>query len=91
MEKLERVPCIWYSVTFKDQIKTLLDLGSEVNTMNQAFTQQLDLKICKTNVRAQKIDGTILETYGIIVSIFSMSDKDGRERVVEERFLLANV
>ncbi len=36
-EELERVPCIWYPVTFKDQTKTLLDSGSEVNAMSQAF------------------------------------------------------
>ncbi len=36
-EELEWVSCIWYPVTFKDQIKALLDLGSKVNTMSQAF------------------------------------------------------
>ena len=53
--------------------------------------QQLGLKICKTNVRAQKIDGTTLEIYRMIVSIFSVLDKDGRERFFEESFLLANI
>ncbi len=59
--------------------------------MSQAFAQQLGLKICKTNVGARKIDDTILETYGIVVSIFSVSDKDGRERFFEKSFLLADV
>ena len=59
--------------------------------MNLAFTSQLGLKIWKTNVKAQKIDSTTLETYGIVVSTFSMSDKDGRERFFEESFLLAEV
>ncbi len=36
-EELERVPCIWYLVTFKDQTEALLDSGSEVNAMSQAF------------------------------------------------------
>ncbi len=36
-EELERVPCIWYPVTFKDQTEALLDSGSEVNAMSQAF------------------------------------------------------
>ncbi len=36
-EKLERVPCIWYLVTFKGQTEALLDSGSEVNAMSQAF------------------------------------------------------
>ncbi len=59
--------------------------------MSQVFAYQLDLKICKTNVGAQKIDGTTLETYEMVVSTFSMLDKDGRERSFEENFLLANV
>ncbi len=45
-EELERVPCIRYPVTFKkDQIEALLDSGSEVNAMSQAFAQQLGLKV----------------------------------------------
>ncbi len=59
--------------------------------MSQVFAQQLGLKICKTNVEVQKIDDTILETYEIIVSTFSMWDKDSRERFFEESFLLADV
>ncbi len=90
-KELERVPYIWYPVTFKDQTEALLDSESKVNAMSQAFAQQLGLKICKTNVGAQKIDGTILETYGMVVSTFSMSDKDGRERFFEESFLLADI
>ncbi len=90
-EELEQVPCIWYPVIFKDQIEALLDTGSEVNAMSQAFAQQLGLKICKTNVGAQKIEGTTLETYEMVVSIFSVSDKNGRERFFEESFLLADV
>ncbi len=59
--------------------------------MNQAFAHQLGLKICKTNIGAQKIDNTTLETNGIVVSTFSMSNKDNRERFFEKSFLLADV
>ncbi len=90
-EELEQVPYIWYPVIFKDKTKALLDLGSEVNAMSQAFAEQLGLKICRTNVGAQKIDGTILETYRMVVSTFSVSDKDRRERFFEESFLLTDV
>ncbi len=90
-QELERIPCIWYSNIFKDQTKVLLDPGSKVNAMSQVFADQLSLKIWKTNVRAQKIDSTTLETYRIVVSTFSMSDKDGKERFFEENFLLADV
>ncbi len=37
LEKLERVPCIWYLVTFKDQTEALLESRSEVNVMSQPF------------------------------------------------------
>ncbi len=90
-EELKRVPCIWYPITFKDQTKALLDSRSEVNAMSQAFAQQIGFKIRKTNVGAQKIDGTTLETYGMVVSTFSVLDKDGRKRFFEESFLLADV
>ncbi len=89
-KELEWVPCIWYLVTFKDQTEVLQNLGSKVNVMSQAFTFQLSLKIWKTNVGDQKIDGTTLEIYGIVVSTFSMSDKNDRKRFFENSFLLVN-
>ncbi len=53
--------------------------------------QQLGLKIRKTNVGAKKIDGTTLETYGMVVFTFLVFDKDGRKRFFEESFLLADI
>ena len=47
--------------------------------------------IWKTNVGAQKINGTTLETYGMVVSIFSLLDKDNQERFFEKSFLLADI
>ena len=61
-EELEQVSCIWYLVTFKDQAEALLDSKSKVNAIIQAFAYQLGLKIYKTNIGAQKIDGIALET-----------------------------
>lgn len=90
-EELERILYVQYSVSFKNQTKTLLNSGNKVNVISQAFASQLGLKIWKTNVRAQRIDSTTLETYGIVVSTFSVLDKDDRERFFEENFLFANV
>ena len=59
--------------------------------MSRVFAHQLSLTIWKTNIKTQKINGTTLETYEIVVSTFSILDKDGRERFFEESFLLANV
>lgn len=52
IEKLKWVLCIWCFVTFKNRIKALLDLKSNVNIMSQTFTFQLGLKTRKINVRA---------------------------------------
>ena len=49
-------------MTYKEQTEIILDSRSKVNAMSQAFTYQLGLKIRKTNVKVQKIDGTTLET-----------------------------
>ena len=59
--------------------------------MSQVFTFQLGLKIQRTNIEAQKIDNTTLETYEIVVSTFFVSDKDRREKFFEKSFLLADV
>ncbi len=59
--------------------------------MSQVFAQQLGLKICKTNVRVEKVDGTIVKSHEIVVFTFSVSDKEGRERFFEENFLLADI
>ncbi len=39
LEELKWIPYIWYLVTFKDQTEALLDLGSKVNIISQAFAQ----------------------------------------------------
>ncbi len=90
-EELERVSYIWYFVILKNQIEAILNSGSKVNALSPVFASQLSLKIRKTNVEAQKIDGTTLKTYGMVVSIFFMSDKDDKERFFKESFLLADI
>ncbi len=88
-KELERIPCNRYPVIFKYQIKALLNSGKKVNAMSQVLTHQLGLKIWEANVEAQKIDDTTWETYEIVVSIFSMSDKNSRKRFFVESIVLA--
>ena len=76
---------------FMNQAEALVDSRSEINVMNLAFTSQLGLKIWKTNLWAQKIDSTTLETYEIVVSIFFLLDKDCREKFFKKNFLLTDV
>ena len=91
MEELEQITCIWYPVCFKDRTEVLLDSESKVNIISQAFASQPGLKIRKMNIRDSKIDGTTLKTYEIVISTFSLSNKDKKKRFFEKNFLLTNV
>ena len=59
--------------------------------MYLTFVEKLDLVVQTTNVGTQKIDGTTLETYKIMVAAFSITDQANRVRFFEEIFLVANV
>ena len=59
--------------------------------MIPASASQQAVKIWKNNIQDQKIDGTTLETYEMVVFIFFLSDKDDRKWFFKENFLLADV
>ncbi len=58
--------------------------------MTPAYATELGLTTRKTSVGAQKIDGALLETYGMVSAGFPLSNSKGRVRFFEETFLLAN-
>ena len=90
-EVVVRVACIHYPVQFQEeQVKALLDSGSEVNVMSPAYTKRLGLKIRKTNVGAQKIDGSALETFGMVIADFQVEDNGRRPRFFQKIFLVAD-
>ena len=90
-EDVVRVPCIHYPVRFQEeQVRALLNSGSEVNAMNPDYAWKLGLKIQKTNIGAQKIDGSALETFGMVIADFQVEDKASRPRFFQETFLVAN-
>ena len=101
VKELKQLTCIQYLIAFSggitqngsalDPVSAFLDSGSEVNTMHPAFAERLGLVVQATNVGAQKIDGTTLETYGMIVAVFSVTDQANRVKFFEETFLVANV
>ena len=93
-EALERVPCICYLVQFKKgktPMQALIDLESEVNVIHLSFAKQLGLSIWSIDVEAQKIDGTILDTHGMVVIAFLVIDRANQVRFFEKTFLVANV
>ena len=73
---LVQVLCIRYPINFgKKSVLALFNSGSEVNAVHPAFAKELGLSIRAIDVGAQKIDGTTLETYGMVVAAFLMEDK----------------
>ena len=72
-------------------MQALVDMGSEVNVMHPFFAKQLGLSIRQIDVGAQKIDGTTLDTYGMVVAAFSMMNKANWVRFFEETFLMTNI
>ena len=66
-----RVPCINYPVQFQEeQVRALLNSGSEINAINPAYAERLNLKTWKINVGVQKIDGSALEMFGMVITDF---------------------
>ena len=96
---LERVPCIRYPVRFRRKndededkdVRALIDSGSEVNAMHPAYATKLGLRARKIDVGAQKIDGSHLDTFGMVIADCSVKDKLGRVRFFQETFLLPNI
>lgn len=58
--------------------------------MHPAHAAKLSLSVRKTDIGTQKIDGSPLETFGMVIKGFSLQDKLGRVRFFQETFLLAN-
>ena len=92
---LDWVSCIHYPVRFqKDKeegtIWALIDSGSKVNAMTLAYAKQLGLRTRKTNVKVQKIDGSLLATYEMVIAAFYVIEKLDKIWFFQETFLLAN-
>ena len=76
-----RAPYIYYPVWFqKKQVRALLNSDSEVNAINPNYAWKLGLKIQKTNIGAQKIDSSALETFRIVIADFQVEDKANKPR-----------
>ena len=79
-----RVLCIRYLINFEEKsVLALLNSGSEVNSLHLAFVKELGLSIRPTDVGVQKIDGTMLKTYKMVVAALSVEDKANQIRLFE--------
>ena len=89
---LQRVLCVHYPIRFKKkEVWALIDLGSEVNAMTPADTSRLGLRVHCTNVGTQKIDGSTLKIFGMVLASFQVEDKLGRAQFFQETFFLADI
>ena len=68
----------------------LIDSGSKVNAMNPAYAKKVGILVRKTDVGAQKIDGSHLDTFGMVTAGFLLQDKLGKVRFFQETFLVAD-
>ena len=68
--------------------RKLMDLAQvpcirEVNAIHPTFAKELGLPIRPTDVEAQKIDGTTLDTHRVVIAAFPVTDKANRVRFFE--------
>lgn len=71
---LNRISYIYYPLCFsknkKNKIQALINSGSKVNAITPAYALKLALKIRQTGIGAEKINGSIFETFGIMLASF---------------------
>ena len=85
---LDRVFHICYLIRFKkNEVQALINSGSKVNAITPGYASKLGLKVRPTNVGAQKIVGSTLETFGMVPASFQVKDKLERPQYFQETFL----
>ena len=90
---LEKILYIHHQLHFRKNLwktRALIDSSSEVNAMTPAYAAKLGLRVRETDIRAQKIDGSILNTFGMVLADFQVEDKLDRTQFFQETFLVAN-
>ena len=59
--------------------------------MTPAYALRVGLRVHCTDIGAQKIDGSTLKSFGMVLASFQVEDKFGKARFFQETFLLANI
>ena len=68
---LQCIACISYPIQFLgEKIRALIDFDSKANSMIPTYASKLGFWVHPTDVGAQKIDGSILERFGIVLGNF---------------------
>lgn len=57
-------------------MEALINLVNKINIMNLDFVKKLGLWILETKVDTQKIDGSKLNTFEMVIASFLVEDKE---------------
>ena len=90
---LDCISYIYYLVQFrkdKSMIQALINSGCKVNAMTPAHITKLSFKVWRINVGAEKIDGSLLAIYRMVIAAFQALYKLGRACFFQESFLLSD-
>lgn len=68
-----------------------MNLGSKINAISPTYVAKLILKVRHINIGAQKINGSTLKTFEIVLASFQVEDKLGRAWYFQKTFLLADI
>lgn len=94
IQLLEHVPYINYLVQFKkdqDKVQALLNSSNEINVKSLAYITNLGLKVWSTNIKAQKADDSIFQTFEMALTSFQVKDKHEKAWFFQEIFLVADI
>lgn len=75
---LKQVLCIHYPLRFRKNtkdIRALIDSSSKINAITPVYASKLGLWARHTNIKAQKIDGSILQIFKMALASFQVEDK----------------
>lgn len=59
--------------------------------MTLAYLAVLELRVCPTDIRVQKINRSTLLTHDPLLANFLVEDKEGRMHFFQEIFLITNI
>ena len=91
-KNLAQVPCNRYLINFGNKSASVFfDLGSQVNAVYLTFSKKLSFSMRPTDIGVQKIVGSMLDIFRMVLTSFSVIDKANQVRFFEETFLMANV
>ena len=94
LRPLDWVPCIYYPLRFwKDIIDVwaLIDLSNEVNAITLAYSAKLGFKVWPIDVRAPKIDSSLLRNFEIVIASIQVFNMLDQARFFQETFLLTDI